>query len=188
MTKLSTIFFGVLMGTSVLVGAYFLPLLIAHLDGQRRTYLIIQQICFTSIFLLEVSPFLFFFDVFSIKPFFPHTLEMANGSRRDLAARDNNIDYLHYVTAPEILEMVGDFVYLLYYMLSLLHVYDVMVMVCHPFSYANFSHWKNFTRRVLMGSCCCLLLVCDNLLIILTRTWFTYQIQDNFEFQILSTK
>ena len=54
--KSSTIALGVSLGISVLVGIFFLPLLIYHLTGQRRAYLVIQQTCFITYLIMELTP------------------------------------------------------------------------------------------------------------------------------------
>ena len=167
--KTSTIIFGVTIGISALVGLYFLPLLIAHLDRQRRVYLVIQQICITLYMILEGAPFLFFSEVTLGSLIHLNSyIKSSNYHRKDV------IDYHIYTLLPEILRLFGDFFYSIYYLFSILHTYDVMMMVCQPLNYADFSKWKNITRRILMGSFCCLLLAFDNFVIILTRIWYSY--------------
>ena len=142
-----------LMGISALLGIVFIPILIKALTGVRRIYLVIQQICIICYLMLEgISVFAINYDLDDVI-----IQSMLNERDRERDA----YTYYNILTYEEIFRYFSEIFYLEYYFISWMYTYDVYVMICEPFLYANFSNKKNVAKRLLVGSFLCIVVTGD---------------------------
>ena len=165
-SKYLRILIGIILGISVLCGTGITPLLIHHLKGPQRCHLVLQQFCIilylcfhlVQLFLSDPSNFL------------ANILSAFNVKAKEYF--DASSTYYQVSMMEELCKFMRVWAYFAYYWLSMLHSYDVNIMVCQPFNYHTFSKPKKVWGRILVGFFCCILASSEELLIMIIKHHF----------------
>ena len=147
---------GTILGISIFSGIVMTPFLIRNLNGPRRIHLVLQQICIIVYMSLQLAQVINESDV-------QHQLLFA------AVDEQQGYQYDQKVLSQDVFALIKEWFYLQYYWLSMLHTYDINIMVCQPFNYSSFSKIGNTMKWLGWGLVCCIFAASDNAFVLFFR-------------------
>ena len=128
-----------LLSMNVLVGIFFLPILMKYMSGVKRLYVAAQHICIICYLLCLLVETLSSGSTFSFYKVFGEQ----NFTSKIFTSRMFAFGYL--------LRFISQIFYINYYYISILNAYDIYVMTCQPFDYAMCAKKTKLAKRLTFG-------------------------------------
>lgn len=158
------IFSIILVSLYSLLTVISLPFFIQALNGLKRTLFIVLNFCTVVALLLNMIHEILFglttqeaLDIIN---------DLFSDAEKSFAFRVGDI------VRQSVFLILGDFFDCFYYFVCLMMSFDIYKMICDPFGYREFSHWKNVGRILLGGSFVCLTLGSHNFLLMLIKIFY----------------
>ena len=147
-----------MLGTSLLVSAFAIPLFKKHMPTLKFALLAAQQISMIG-FLVALILLCSLFN--EIKAFYIINQALNTGTTKfDVITANDTISFFH------------NFFYHYHYFLAMMQTLDINVMICKPFDYAKFSKLRKTLKYLSLGALVCMIGGLDDLLpIIVSFVW-----------------
>ena len=149
---------GTLLGISGLGGIIYLPILLKSLNGMRRLYIVLQQICIIGFLMTQLLT-----HVLMQEPEYIYNMETVGFD----TGRNADISLLGVLTRKKVSSLFLSFFHYGQYALSLLQSVDIYQMIHDPIKYADFCSKCNVLKLLLIGLCGCFLMVLEDVIVII---------------------